>query len=226
VALEATGHATGAAAATAAIAGRRYLNRGAWGADESLRFDAAGNERWVPAYYPVQTLTVHHTATVNDDPDPAARMRAIYRYQAIDEKFGDFGYHLVIDERGNLYEGRWSGTDPLPGFATDGRMVNGAHVGGYNAGNVGIALLGDLTDREPTPATYSTLVLLLTVLTVWQGLDPLARTRYVNPVNGTAADVPVIAGHRDWPFATQCPGNRFYPMLAKVRQDVAALAAA
>jgi hypothetical protein len=220
VALEATGGATPAAAV---VAGRRYLNRQAWGADESLRFDAAGNERWVPTYFPVQTLTVHHTATTNDDPDPAARMRAIYQYQAVTEGFGDFGYHLVIDESGNLYEGRWSGTDPLPGFAPDGKMVNGAHVGGYNAGNVGIALLGDFTDRDPAPAAYSTLVLVLTVLTVWHGLDPQSLTAYVNPVSGARAEVPTIAGHRDWPFPTQCPGNRFYPTLERLREDVAAL---
>jgi len=223
VALESTAGAVPAVAPGVAVAGRRYLSRRAWGADESLRFDAAGNERWVPAYYPVQTLTVHHTATPFDDPDPAARMRAIYRYQAVEQDYGDFGYHLVIDERGNLYEGRWSGTDPLPGFAPDGQLVTAAHVGGYNSGNLGVALLGDFTDRPPTPAAYGTLALVLAVLTLWHRLDPLARTTYVNPVSAVTADVPTIAGHRDWPFATQCPGNAFYPMLPRLREDVAAL---
>ena len=223
VALESTATAVTALAAGVAVAGRRYLSRRAWGADESLRFDAAGNERWVPAYFPVQTLTVHHTATPYDDPDPAARMRAIYRYQAVEQDYGDFGYNLVIDERGDLYEGRWSGTDTLPGFAPDGQMVTAAHVGGYNSGNFGIALLGDFTDRPPTPAAYGTLVLVLAVLTLWHQLDPLARTTYVNPVSAVTADVPTIVGHRDWPFATQCPGNSFYPMLARLREDVAAL---
>jgi len=45
----------------------------------------------------------------------------------------------------------------------------------------------------------------------------------VNPVSAVTADVPTIVGHRDWPFATQCPGNSFYPMLARLREDVAAL---
>jgi hypothetical protein len=222
VALESSrGAATSAAAQL--VAGRRYLNRRAWGADESLRFDATGKEKWVPAYYPVQTLTVHHTGTINDDPDPPARIRAIYRNQAIGENIGDFGYHAVIDEAGNLYEGRWSGTDPVPGFDTAGRMVNGAHITGYNAGNVGIVLLGTLDTRAPTPAAYSTLVLVLGLLTAWHGLDPLARTTFVNPVSGVTAEVPVIAGHRDWPFVTNCPGHILYAGMRQLRQDVAAV---
>jgi len=102
-------------------------------------------------------------------------------------------------------------------------MVNAAHVAGYNAGNVAIALLDDLTDRDPTPAAHDMLVLVLAVLTLWHGLDPLARVRYVNPVSAAVADVPVVAGHRDWPVATQCPGNHFYPRLDRLRADVAAL---
>jgi hypothetical protein len=150
-------------------------------------------------------------------------VRAIYRNQAIGENFGDIGYQFLVDEAGNLYEGRWSGPDSLPGFSPDGRMVNGAHVGGYNAGNVGIALLGSLTSRDPAPGAYDTLVLLLAVLSLWHGLDPLASRTYVNPVSGATAGVPVVAGHRDWPFATECPGNHFYPRLPQLRADVAAL---
>ena len=44
----------------------RYLSRAAWGADESLRFGADGTETWPPEYFPVQTLTVHHTAGANN----------------------------------------------------------------------------------------------------------------------------------------------------------------
>jgi hypothetical protein len=49
------------------------VTRCEWGADESLM-------AWTPEYYPPQKLTVHHTATANGDADPAATMRAIYRY--------------------------------------------------------------------------------------------------------------------------------------------------
>lgn len=197
-----------------------YLSREQWAADESLRFDAAGNELWVPTYWPVQTFTVHHTADGSTNPDNAARLRSIYRYHTVDQNFGDIGYQFVIDDTGTIYEGRYSGADGLPGFDANGLMVNGAHVGGYNAGNVGISLLGDFTSALPTAPAYETLVRLLAGLTAWQGVDPLGRVDYVNPISGVTANVPAIAGHRDW-AVTQCPGNTFAPTLGQLREDVA-----
>ncbi|MEU8615320.1 N-acetylmuramoyl-L-alanine amidase, partial [Actinoplanes sp. NPDC048791] len=207
------------------LAGRPFVSRAAWGADESLRFDANGTERYRPAYWPVQTFTVHHTATANDDPDPAARMRSIYRYQAVDLGYGDFGYHFLIDEAGRIYEGRWSGGDVLPGFDSGGWMVNASHVGGYNAGNVGIVLLGNFMQREPTAAARHTLTLLLAVLAGWCRIDPAATVDYVNPISGLRRSVPAIAGHRDW-AATDCPGDVLAGWLAGLRTDVVAVLAA
>ncbi|WP_051570904.1 peptidoglycan recognition protein family protein [Cryptosporangium arvum] len=208
--------------------GRPYLSRAAWGADESLRFKDDGTERFPADYYPVQTVTVHHSAGINDDPDPAATMRAIYYDQTITRDFGDFGYHLAIDETGRVYEGRWSGTDPFPvyggplGEGGKPRMNNAAHVGGFNAGNVGIVLLGDFTSRQPTAAARRSLTYLLAAIVALGGLDPLGTTTYVNPISGASKTVPTIPGHREW-AATLCPGDLFFPELASVRQDVADL---
>jgi hypothetical protein len=210
------------AAVAAGLAGCRYLDRAAWGADESLRFDATGAERYPQTYWPVQTLTVHHTATANDDPDPAARMRSIYRYQTIDRGFGDFGYHFLIDEAGSVYEGRYSGEDGVPGLDAQRRMVNASHVTGFNAGNVGVVLLGTFVDRAPTAAARDTLVRLLAALAGWVGLDPLATASYVNPISGATRTLPVIPGHRDW-MATDCPGGVLYAQLPAIRQEVAGL---
>jgi hypothetical protein len=208
----------------------RYLSRAAWGADESLRF-SNGTEVWPPEYFPVQTLTVHHTAGANHDPNPAATVRAIYYYDAITQGWGDMGYQLLIDEAGNLYEGRWSGTDPLPVFGTtpgpDGRpqMVNGAHVAGYNAGNIGVVLLGTFTSQLPTAGAWHSLTAVLAGLAGVERLDPEGTTNYVNPVSGATRTVRTISGHRDW-AATECPGNTFYPQLPAVRHEVARLASA
>jgi hypothetical protein len=221
-----------APADTLTIGGRsapvRYLSRAAWGADESLRFGPDGTETWPPAYFPVQTLTVHHTATANNDRDPAATVRAIYYYHAVTQGWGDIGYQLLIDEAGTAYEGRWSGPDPEPvvgpDLGPDGRpqMVNGAHVGGFNAGNIGVALLGDFTSRQPTRAARDALTQVLALLAGVMNLDPLGTTNYVNPISGATRTVPTISGHRDWQ-PTECPGNRFYPKLPSVRRDVAGL---
>ena len=199
-----------------------YLSRAAWGADESLRFRNEV-ETWPAEYFPPQALTVHHQgdASGNDDPNPAATVRAIYFYQAITQDWGDIGYHLLIDEAGRVYEGRWSGAPGRPVFAEGKRLLvtTGAHAQGYNTGNVGVCLLGRFTNTQPTPAARGALVKALAWLAHTCELDPLGTTHYVNPVNGMTADVNVISGHRNW-GATECPGDAFYPQLPGVRTDV------
>jgi hypothetical protein len=203
-----------------------YLSRAAWGADESLRF-FNGVEIWPAEYYPAQAMTVHHSVTANGDPDPAARVRAIYVNQAATQGWGDIGYHLLIDAAGTVYEGRWSGTDPHPVFGPNGSvagpLVNTAgHALGYNTGNIGICLLGTFTATTPTAAAQTALVNVLAGLARVCRLDPLGTFTYVNPVNGNTRFAQRVSGHRDW-NATACPGDAFYPLLGDIRQRTAAL---
>ena len=223
---------------TAQALSGRCRSRADWGADETLRHDAAGKEVWPPEYHDVQATTVHHTATTNDDPDPAATVRAIYRYHAVDNGWGDIGYQYLIDEAGVVYEGRWSGaTSPSCGaggtgdeFAHDevtGKLVTAAHTGGWNSGNAGVALLGEFTTNrrfgaEPKAAAVSALEGVLADLAERHGLNPQVPTTYVNPVSGEIKEVQTIAGHRDY-LSTECPGQRLYERLPEIRSNVAAL---
>jgi hypothetical protein len=212
-----------------------YLSRPGWGADESHRFRPDGTLIAPPVFVPVQTLTVHHTGFDDDQPDPAATIRAIYFDQAVNKDWGDVGYHLFVDDAGRVYEGTFSDPDPVPVFGpdlgADGRpqMVNGAHVGGFNAGNIGVVLIGDFTNRMPTEAARRSLTVVLALLSAVCRLDPVGTTRYVNPISGAAAELDTISGHRDWHAAnpaagaTECPGNTFYPTLPRIREDAAAL---
>lgn len=206
------------------LVGLPYFSRSDWGADESLRFAADGTELFPTAYFPVQTLTVHHTVTANNDPDPVGTVQSIYRFHAVDPAaaYGDIGYHFLIDELGRVYEGRFSDDDGTPAHDAQQRMVNAAHVGGFNAGNIGVALLGDLTGRQPALAARSTLVHLLAALAVAHDLDAVGTTDYVNPISGAQRQIRTISGHRDW-LANECPGNSFAPTLEQLRLDVAAL---
>lgn len=226
--LEKVGELAGGAASAAGC-----LTRAQWGADESLRLDAAGGEVWPPVFYPVQALTVHHTATRNADPDPAATVRAIYRYHAVDNGWGDIGYQYLVDEAGRVYEGRWSGeasatcADIAHQSAGDDAVV-GAHTGGWNSGNVGVALLGEFTTHRrtggsPAPAAMAALEDVLVDLTVRHGLDAQAEITYVNPVSAETKVVDAIGGHRDY-LATECPGERLYALLPQLRDAVAARA--
>lgn len=212
------------ASAAGSVSQPKVTPRVDWGADESLRFDSSGKEIWPPAFYPVQKLIVHHTDTQNNDPDPAATVRSIYYYHAVTEGWGDIGYNFLIDEEGRIYEGRHtydylSGSSPTEENSL-GYGVTAAHVQGYNSGTVGIALLGTLTNQDATPAARSALEQLLAWEADHHGIDPLGSSLYTNPVSGTQATFPNIAGHRDL-AATECPGGTFYATLPTIRSDVA-----
>ncbi|WP_328498565.1 peptidoglycan recognition protein family protein [Streptomyces sp. NBC_00414] len=207
--------------AAAASAAYTLLSRGDWGADETLRYTADGTETWPPEYYPVQTLTVHHTDDGSTDPDPAAVVRAIYRNDTVGKGYGDIGYHFLIDRNGLVYEGRWSGTDGTAAHDPEGRLVTGAHVLGHNTGNVGIALLGTFTNTPPSAATRTALVQLLAGLAERHAIAPLGKVLYRNPVSGVSRAAPAIGGHSHW-AATDCPGTVLADMPA-IRAEVAAL---
>lgn len=231
--------------AAGAIPSAQCRSRADWGADESLRFDAAGSEVWPPAHYPVQVATVHHTATKNNDADPESTLRAIYRYHAVDNGWGDIGYQYLIDENGVVYEGRWSGTKSASceveggdgsDFAheetdldDDGlldEMTTAAHTGGANSGNLGLALLGEFTTHrrtggEPKAAAVAALEDVLAELGTRHSMSPTTEVSYVNPVNGDQKQVQTISGHRDW-MATECPGENLFGQLPTIRSNVAA----
>lgn len=214
-------------AAGGPFAGLCVRDRAGWSADEALRFDVAGSELWPPVFFPVQRLTVHHTAIEDAGSDQAAVVRAIYRYHAVDLGWGDIGYQLLIDHNGCIYEGRSSGADGVPVFQGPpgpgaALAVNGGHVFGFNPGNVGVALIGEFTDAAPSRVALRSLTRTLAVLAAAGGLDPLAVGTYVNPITAATLQTATISGHRDW-LSTECPGEQLYALLPEIRRRVAKL---
>jgi hypothetical protein len=203
------------------------VTRALWGADESYRFRADGSEKSPPVFFPTQKLIVHHTVTSNADPDPAATVRAIYRYHAIDRGWGDIGYNFLVDANGQIYKGRYSGppgtttADTTTGEDAAGNGVRGAHTGGWNSGTMGIAVLGTFTSTPIPTAARSALIEHLAWEAERHGLDPLATTTFVNPSDGSRKTVANISGHRDW-RPTECPGGALYADLPAIRQETAA----
>lgn len=223
-----------------ALAATPCMSRADWGADESLTAWSKGTD--VQAFSAVQVLTVHHTAGSNDPAqDYAATVRAIYSFHVQTNGWSDIGYQYLVDGRGTIYEGRNSGHTSVSclnagGDGSDfahesatGRGVTGAHVAGYNTGNLGISLMGCFDAGNPTcggdttPASTQIdgLERLLAQQASRHGLDPQGTVHYVNPVNGYVKDVATISGHRDWE-ATACPGGTLYAALPTIRSAVAA----
>jgi hypothetical protein len=223
--------------ADAATAASNCMSRADWGADESISGWAKGDKQ---TFYPAQTLTVHHTAGSNNlSQDYSATVRAIYSYHVQTNGWSDIGYQYLIDGHGKVYEGRNSGHTSRSclsqgGDGSDfahqtstGNIVTGAHVGNYNSGNVGIALMGcyEATsacsgNTTPPTAAVDGLEGLLASLSSRHGLNPQGKVHYVNPSSGAVKDVPTISGHRDW-AATACPGGNLYAQLPAIRANVA-----
>jgi len=210
--------------ARAAVSEPDIYARAQWGADESIRFDSGGHEIWPPEFSPMQKAIVHHTAGRNNDPNPAATVRAIYYDKTVNSDFGDIGYNFLIDEQGRIYEGRYS-REYEPGeehLAEDlaGNIVRGGHARNFNDGTVGIALLGNFQNRQPTTAARNALEKLLAWKLERHGLDPNGASTYTNPILGNTKFLNHISGHRNV-NQTACPGDAFYPKFPGLRDDVA-----
>jgi hypothetical protein len=175
-----------------AEAGSRIISRAEWGADESLM-------NWDPQYQEPRKQIIHHTATSNYDMDPAATIRSIYYYHAVSLGWGDIGYNYLIDQYGNIYEGRCGGNG-----------VIGGHALSWNYGSIGIAVLGDYSGTGVSAQTYNALVDLMTWNSNVNRINPLGN----DWLNGTYS--PNYLGHRDV-YSTNCPGDYLYMRIPSIR---------
>ncbi len=176
-------------------------------------------ERSPAELHPLRRVILHHTATKNDDPDPALTVQSIYRYHTTVRGWGDVGYHYLIDGEGRIYEGRYtrrdqdSGGGKRAGSAATELLVTGRHTRGANEGSIGIALLGSYGTRRVSEAARAALVELIVWVCDRYRFDPRAQS----------SDGDSISAHRDWVPDTECPGDGFYAELAAIRRDVLTL---
>ena len=163
--------------------------------------------RWPQRYSPrVTQLVVHHTALKvrGDERTPVERMRALYEYHANSRGWGDVGYHYLIDENGQVYEGR-----------AGGDHVVGGHVYCGNIGTVGIALMGNFELEQPTQQQMKALQWMLDHLAKKYNIDA-RRT-----VQTHGRRLPTIVSHKDL-ISTACPGFYVRESMTQVRNNVVA----
>lgn len=82
------------------------------------------------SHYPLNTITVHCSATRAEQDIGVSTIRAWHRAKG----WRDIGYHFVITRTGNIETGR-----PLSHI--------GAHVRGHNRGNIGICVVGGCDEQ-------------------------------------------------------------------------------
>lgn len=170
----------------------------------TVRTEDGKTLRWARQYSGrVKVLAVHHTALMvsGDERSGVERMRALYAYHSNNRAWGDIGYHYVIDETGQIYEGK-----------SGGDLVVGGHAYCNNVGTVGVALMGNFDEEKPTQSQMHSLQWLLGQLAERYDID-LDRQ-----VTFHGRSVEPILGHRDL-VSTDCPGFYAYGVLDQVRRN-------
>ncbi|MFZ4628748.1 MAG: N-acetylmuramoyl-L-alanine amidase [Blastocatellia bacterium] len=156
-------------------------------------------------YTTVTHLIVHHTVNSNTSPDWPAVVRSIWSFHIFDRGYSDLGYNYLIDPNGVIYEGRSGGDNVL-----------GAHFSGVNAGTMGVALIGTFTSGLPTLKARESLRRLLAWKADQRDLIPYTAAFHAS----SGLSLKVIAGHRDGPSPTECPGQALYLFLPQLRVEV------
>ena len=175
------------------------ISRTEWGArsldleapEEFGLFDAQSNPEGV-LYYSDDLRAVLNTIIVHHSAYPYAGPKEVQDLHMDGRGFADVAYHFLIDAEGTIYEGRELN-------------IRGAHVQGFNTGSVGIVLLGNFNEKQPSETQLSSL---------W-GLVDYLRYTY---------EIRYLAGHKDYPDqspdGTECPGANLYPLLPDIAQSL------
>ena len=173
--------------------------RAEWGArpltleapEETGLFNAQTNPEGV-LYYSQNLSAVLNTIVIHHSAFPNAGPREIQDLHMDRRGFADIAYHYLIAADGTIFEGRKIN-------------IRGAHVQGYNTGSVGIVLLGNFNEEEPTETQLSSLRQMVNYL------------RY-------SYDIRYLAGHKDYPDqspdGTKCPGDNLYPLLPELANSL------
>ena len=202
-------------ARTTAMAGSpAIVPRVSWKADELIR-------RAPPRYAKgVYFAVVHHTAGSSSyRPEAsAAIVKGIELYHVQGNGWNDIGYNFLVDRYGQIFEGRYGGED---------RNVIGAHAEGFNTSSVGVALIGNYSSTQITPAAEHALATLLAWRLDVAHVDPLGLVTWISGGNakypkGAHVSVRAISGHRDTGF-TSCPGDALYAKLPDLAREVAGI---
>jgi hypothetical protein len=148
-------------------------------------------------------ILIHHTAGTNSNDFSRAHAfelaRNIQNFHMNVRGWRDTGQHFTISRGGYIMAGRHRS---IPALESGTQHVVGAHCDGQNEVAIGIESEGTYTSATPTDALYNKLVNLCAYICQQYGLGP-GR----------------IFGHRDF-NATECPGDRLYAMLPRLRDDV------
>lgn len=197
-----------------ATAQANIKSRSVWGANQSWM-------DWTPEYAKFEAVVIHHTAGSNSytQAQVPSVIQGIYRYHARTLGWGDIGYNVLIDKFGGRWEGR-AGT--LTSSAS--QMVIGGHAYPRNTNTLGVSVMGDYTQVQPTTNVINALVDVTAWRFILAKVNPTTASPLTIPAetstrkNQIGKPMPRIVGHKDV-GATACPGS-IYNYLDTIRSKV------
>ena len=169
-----------------------------------------------PAYGQVQLAFVHHTVNANDygPEDSAAIVLGIARYHRDHNGWNDIGYNFLVDQYGQIFEGRAGGID---------LAIVGAQAQGFNSVSTGVACIGTFTAVAPPPAAIDAIARLVGWKLSLHGVPAEGAVTVTSAggesnryPSGTPVTFQRVSGHRDG-NATACPGDVLYGQLPDLR---------
>ena len=159
------------------------IPRSSWGARSPNTASLSANRQaW-------KRITIHHSSTSVPGSDLGSSARAIQKIQkehmarpaapGSRQKWGDIGYHFLIDESGRVFQGR-------------SLSWRGAHAGNSitNEANIGICMLGNFNSELPSRAAMASMEKLI---------RELSKRNHIGQNQ--------VYGHLDFK-ATECPGRK------------------
>jgi N-acetylmuramoyl-L-alanine amidase len=189
------------------------IMRAEWGGDGVV-------PRSAPAYGQVQLAFVHHTVNANEygPEDSAAIVLGIARYHRDHNGWNDIGYNFLVDQYGQIFEGRAGGID---------LAIVGAQAQGFNSVSTGVACIGTFTSVAPPAAALDAIARVVGWKLSLHGIPAqgaVTVTSAGGEANRFASGTPVtfqrVSGHRDG-NATSCPGDALYGQLEGLRASAA-----
>ncbi len=193
------------------------ITRSEWEADEEWRFDSEEEEVWPAEYQWPEKFVIHHTAGDDGSDDPEGTIRGVYYWHAVVLGWGDIGYNYVIDQEGNIYEGRYGGDSVIGAHVyrsapcAQSRFGDANLEANFNNGSIGVAVLGDyetsLTLNTNVKTAFATLI-------AHKGrafdINPTGESKFIDNTYKN------VVGHRDLD-CTHCPGENLYTQLDSIR---------
>ncbi|CAI9741613.1 peptidoglycan-recognition protein SC2-like [Octopus vulgaris] len=132
---------------------------------------------------PVEYFVVHHSETESCSTTASCDklVKSIQNYHMDNKGWEDIAYNFLIGGNGEVYEGRgWS--------------VEGTHTIGYNSKSIGICLLGNFENEEPTT----------------EAMESLKKMIKCSLNKGQISRNYILAGHKDLQSMRKCPGTTLY----------------